>query len=272
MKRTLTLHLPILSAKSWQEYLDANDGDADRAGRAARGDVADRERQNSAARRFVDAYKPLIQHLKLSESPDDAESAGAQAVNTVKQLQTAAGSSGDATKQLEAAHNALKELGIDPAKLKEGVEGAKAKFAEAGEAGKLRRTAEFGKAAKALGFDEAKLAHQLRDETALPEQRKVKVKVRDAQGVETEQEQDVWGLPTLQDGKETAFTPIADHAGVKGFEASLKAAATTPASGITPPAVPATATFTLPTQPAAPAPAPGGAKLDLGGLSTGNAV
>lgn len=261
------LHLPILSAKTWQEYLDANDGDADRAGRAARGDVADRERQNSAARRFVDAYKPLIQHLKLAESPDDAESAGAQAMAAVRQLQTDAGSSGDAAKRLEAAEGALKELGIDLADLKGGVTSAKAKFAEAGEAGKLRRAAEFGKAAKALGFDEVKLAHQLRDEASLPEQRKVKVKVRDAQGTETEQEQDVWGIPTFENGKETAFTPIADHQGVKGFEAALKAATD-------PTPVPAPRAPALPGQPPAPAPAPaGGMKLDLGtGLGTGNAL
>lgn len=264
---TARLHLPILAARTWQEYLDAHDGDADRAGRAARGDVAERERQNSAARRFVDAYRPLIQHLKLPENPDDAEAAGAQALTAAKKLEADAGSSGDATKQLEAAHAALRELGIDPAKLKEGVEGAKAKFANAEKAGKLERESSYGKAAKALGYDEAKLMHQLRDEAGVPEQRKVKVKVRDALGQESEQEQDVWGIPSRDaQGKETAFTPLADHASVKGFEAALKVAS----DPGTPAPIPAPR---LPTQPAAPAPAVGGMKLDLGGgLSTGNAV
>lgn len=264
---TLALHLPAAAAKTWQEYLDAHDGDAEKAGKAARADVASRETQNSAARRFVDAYKPLIEHLKLSTSPDDAESASAQALASVKKLQTDAGTSTDASKALEAAHAALREIGIDPADLKGGIEGAKAKFAQAEKAGKLERAAEYSKAAKALEFDADKLAHQLRDEPGVPELRKTKVKVRDANGTETEQEQDVWGVATRDaQGTETAFTPLAEHASVKGFEAALKIASTpTPA--------PAPRVINLPGQPPAPAPSAGGVKLDLsGGIGTGNAV
>lgn len=221
-KKAFTLfHLPILAARTWQEYLDAHDGDAERAGKAARADVAERERQNSAARRFVDAYKPLIQQLKLPDNPDDAEAASAQALTTVKQLQADAGSSSDASKQLEAAHAALKDLGIDPAKLKEGVDAVKVKFTQAEEAATLRRENAYGKAASALKFDPAKLARILRDEDGMPEQRKVKVQVT-KDGQTTEEERDVWGIAGKDaQGKDT-FTALTDHPDVKGFESSLR--------------------------------------------------
>lgn len=258
------LHLPILAAKSWQEYLDANDGDAERAGKAARADVAERERQNSAARRFVDAYKPLIQHLKLPESPDDAEAVGAQAITTVKQLQSDAGSSSDATKKLEAAHAALKKLGIDPDKMSEGVAAAEAKFARAGKADELERENTFSKAATALKFDATKLARVLRDERGLPELRKVKVKVV-KDGAEAEEERDVWGIPALDaDGKETGFVALSEHPDVKGFESSLRVAGEA-APAVVMPSMPAIATA------GASAPPPAGAVFKLeGGLNTGN--
>lgn len=228
---TARLHLPVLAARTWQEYLDAHEGDAERAGRAARADVAERERQNSAARRFVDAYRPLVQHLQLPESPEDAESVSSQALAAVKKLQADAGSSGDAAQRVTEYEAALRELGIDPAKLKDGITSAKAKFARAGDADKLEREAKFAQAAEKLGFDPKKLQHQLRDETGLPEERKVKVKVRGADGNETEQEQELWGLPVRDaSGKETGFRPLTEHEGVKGFEAALKreGAAATP--------------------------------------------
>lgn len=266
--RPAPLHLPVLAAKSWQEYLDAHDGDAERAGKAARADVAAREGQNSAARRFVDAYKGVIEGLGLPGNPEDAVSAAEQAAAAVKKLKDTAGSSDASSKALEAAHAALRELGIDPEKIPEGVAAAQAKFAKGETADKLQRQVEYGKAAQALGFDGAKLLHQLRDEAGIPELRKQKVKVVQ-NGVETEQEQDVWGIATRDDkGTETAFTPLAEHAGVKGWEASLKAPST-PAG----PAAPVITTPTLVSQPATPAPVVSGAvKLDLGGLSTGNAV
>lgn len=263
-KKFPKVHLPILAARTWQEYLDANEGDADRAGRAARADVAERERQNSAARRFVDAYKPLIQHLKLVDNPDDAEAASAQAIAAVKQLQTDAGSSGDATKKLEAAHAALKKLGIDPDKISEGVASAEAKFARATKADELERENTYSKAATALKFDATKLARVLRDETGLPELRKVKVSVV-KDGVTTEEERDVWGIASRDaQGKETAFVSIADHPDVKGFESSLKVAGDTTT-------VDTNAGMPVVTTAGASAAPPAGATFKLeGGMNTGN--
>lgn len=264
MQKKFLIHLPILAARTWQEYLDAHEGDAERAGRAARADVAERERQNSAARRFVDAYKPLIQHLKLPENPDDADATSSQALTTVKQLQTDAGSSSDASKQLEAAHAALKKLGIDPAKMGEGVAAAEAKFARAATADTLERENSFSKAASALKFDPAKLTRVLRDEANLPELRKVKVQVT-KDGTTTEEEREVWGIPSRDaQGKETGFVSIADHPDVKGFEASLKVAGE-------PITVDTNAGMPVVTTAGASAAPPAGAVFKLeGGLNTGN--
>ncbi len=259
----VALHLPVLAARTWQEYLDAHDGDAERAGKAARADVADRERQNSAARRFVDAYKPLIQHLKLPESPEDADAVSTQALTTVKGLQSAAGSSSDASKALEAAHAALKKLGIDPEKITEGVAAAEAKFARATKADELEREVTFGKAAAALKFDAAKLTRILRDEKGVPELRKVKVSVV-KDGATTEEDRDVWGIPTLDaQGKET-FTALAEHPDVKGFESALRIESA-------PATVDANAGMPVISTGGASTPPPAGATFKLdGGLNTGN--
>lgn len=229
-------HLARCAAKTWQEYLDAHDGDAARAGQAARNDVANREGQNSAARRFQQAYASIVKALGLPDAPDDAEAASAQAGEVVRKLQADAGSSSEAGKQLAAAHKALTDLGIDPAKPADGVAAAQAKFARAGDADRLDREVAYGKAADALGFDGAKLARQLRDEAGLPELRKEKVKVKDAAGNETEQEQEVWGVAVRDaQGKETGFTHLAQHPDVKGWEAALKKGdAAAPAAAIAP--------------------------------------
>lgn len=235
------IHLARCAAKTWQEYLDAHDGDAARAGQAARNDVANREGQNSAARRFQQAYGPIVKTLGLPEAPDDTEAAGTQAGEAVRKLQADAGASGDTAKQLAAAHKALADLGIDPAKLADGVAAAQAKFARAGDADKLDREVAYSKAAEALGFDGTKLARQLRDEASLPELRKEKVKVKDAAGNETEQEQEVWGVAVKDaQGKETGFTHLAEHPDVKGWEAALKKtdSAPAPAPAVVTPATP----------------------------------
>lgn len=261
---TVALHLPVLAARTWQEYLDAHDGDAERAGKAARADVADRERQNSAARRFVDAYKPLIQHLKLPESPEDADAVSTQALTTVKGLQTAAGSSSEASKALEAAHAALKKLGIDPEKITEGVAAAEAKFARATKADELEREVTFGKAAAALKFDAAKLTRILRHEQGVPELRKVKVSVL-KDGVTTEEDREVWGIPTRDAQGQETFTALTEHPDVKGFESSLKVTGDASAAPDVNAGMPVITTG----GPSTPPPAGATFKFD-GGLSTGN--
>ncbi|EYB67029.1 hypothetical protein DEIPH_ctg052orf0025 [Deinococcus phoenicis] len=265
MTRFLTVHLATAAAKTWDEYLSDSDGDAAAAGKKARADLVERERQNSAARRFKQAYEGLVKKLNLSTDPEDAEAAASEANTAVNTLQTQAGSSGDAAKQLEAAQAALRDLGIDPAKLKEGVEAAKLKFSEADKAGKLEREVAYGKAAGALGFDSDRLQRVLRDERGLPELRKVKVKVKAEGGTESEQEQEVWGIAARDDkGTETGFTALADHADVKGFEAALKKA-----DGPAPvtPSVPTTPVFV--SQPATTSNVQPTLKVDAGAIAVG---
>lgn len=260
----LRIHLPRAAAKTWEEYLAAHDGDAEKAGKAARADVAAREAQNSAARRFVDAYGSTIEALGLPAKPDDVGDAQAQASAALTKLQASESTSSEAAKQAAAYADALTQLGIDPAKLKDGIDAAKAKFAQADKAGTLEREVAFGKAAQALGFDAAKFARALRDEQGLPELRKVKVKTVGPDGAEVEQEQDVWGIPARDaSGTETGFTALTEHADVKGWETSLKAASAPAAAP-----APAPATPVLISQPATNGPA-GNAISLAGGLPAG---
>ncbi|WP_155300950.1 hypothetical protein [Deinococcus kurensis] len=246
------LHLPRAAAKSWDDYLAAADGDAEKAGKAARADVVERERQNSAARRFKDAYEPIVKALGLPESvdADDVDATRSRAQQAVTDLQGKSTAGTDAGKKLEAAHAALKKLGIDPEKLTEGVAAAEAKFAQADKASTLEREVAFGKAAQALGFDSAKLARALRDEQGLPTLGKVKVKVTE-NGTEVEREQDAWGYARQDEQGQATFTPLSEHPDVKGWEASLKAAAS--GSGPSPDVI---TTPTLINQPATASGAP----------------
>ncbi|WP_135227535.1 hypothetical protein [Deinococcus fonticola] len=219
MQKTPKIHLPILSARTWQEYLDANDGDAERAGKAARADVADREKQNASVRRFHRVYAKIITDLGLELDPNDEDAAADAAKAAIAKLKSDAGSSDTVSKQLAKAQEALKKLGIDPEKPEDGVKAAEAKFARAATADTLERENAFGKAAAALKFDPGKLAKVLRDEQGVPELRKVKSKNDKGEDVE----QDVWGIPARDEkGTETGFTPLSDHPDVKGFEAALR--------------------------------------------------
>ena len=222
--RRITLCLHLALAKSVQAYLDENNGDAQAALTAAQRDVTQREGQNSSARSFQRAYTKLVETLKLSPAPEDAEAASDAALAAVRTMSEAGASSA----QIAAA---LKKLDLDPAKLAEQVTELRAQAANGAEATTLRRGLAFRDAADGLGYDAAKLAKVLRDEQGLPEKRSLKATV-DGKEVST----DTWGIPSRDAaGKETGFTPLTEHAEVRGFEAALKRA---PESGQpqTPPA------------------------------------
>lgn len=214
----ITLPLHVASAKSVQTYLDENNGDASAALTAAQRDVTQREGQNSSARGFQRAYTKLVETLKLSTTPEDAEAASDAALGAIRSMTEAGASSAQITA-------ALGKLGLDPVKLTEQVGELRAQAANGAEASTLRRGLAFRDAADGLGYDAAKLAKVLRDETGLPEKRTLKSTV-DGKEVSN----DTWGIPSRDaTGKETIFTALTDHPEVRGFEAALKR---TPDSGV----------------------------------------
>src|SRR5689334_779602 len=76
-------------AQTVQKYLDAHDGDAEKALAAAVADVGKRENQNTSARAFKRAYSPLVESLKLptdvdSESETEAQTLAARALTTLQ--------------------------------------------------------------------------------------------------------------------------------------------------------------------------------------------
>lgn len=199
-------------ARSVQEYLDANNGDAAAALTAAQRDVAQREGQNSSARAFQRAYTKLVETLKLPASPDDVDAASDAALTAVRSMTEAGTSSSQITK-------ALSKLGLDPAKLEEQITALKAQAEQGADGIKLRRELAYRDAADALGYDAGKLTKILRDEQGLPVKRTSKVTAEDG----TESETETWGIPSIDAaGKETSFTALTAHPDVRGFEASLK--------------------------------------------------
>lgn len=207
---TLTPHLAL--AKSTQEYLDAHDGDAQKALAAAQRDVAHREGQNSSARSFQRAYTKLVETLKLPTSPDDTDAASDAALSAVKAMGEAGASSAQISK-------ALGKLGLDPSRLEEQVGALKTQAEQGAEGVKLRRELAYRDAADALGYDAGRLVKVLRDEQGLPVKRSVKTTAEDG----TESETETWGIPSVDAaGKETSFTALTAHPDVRGFEAALK--------------------------------------------------
>jgi hypothetical protein len=245
----IRLCLHLLLAKSVQAYLDENSGDASAALTAAQRDVTQREGQNSSARAFQRAYTKLVETLKLSTSPEDAEAASDAALAAVRAMSEA----GATATQVTAA---LKKLDLDPAKLAEQVTELRTQAANGAKAAELERSIAFRDAADGLGYDAGRLAKILRDETGLPEKRTLKTTV---DGKETETE--TWGIPSRDAaGKETGFTALDQHPEVRGFEAALKK---------TPTQAPAAPTFnqpSLPTQRSGTAPPAGGQPLDPGAI------
>ncbi len=239
---TLPLHLAL--AKSTQDYLDAHDGDAQKALAAAQRDVAHREGQNSSARSFQRAYTKLVETLKLPVSPDDTDAASDAALSAVRNMGEAGASSAQIGK-------ALSKLGLDPAKLEEQIGALRTQAEQGAEGVKLRRELAYRDAADALGYDAGKLVKVLRDEQGLPVKRSVKTTAEDGKESETE----TWGIPALDAaGKETGFVSLSAHPDVKGFEAALKKVSdqTQPPGqpGYTQPAQNGQTQFTAPSLPA----------------------
>lgn len=209
---TLCLHLAL--AKSVAEYLSEAGDDKDKALEAARRDVVQREGQNSKARAFQRSYSKLIEKLKLPVDPEDPDAASDAALEAIKGMSDAGANSA----QILAA---LKKAGLDPAKIEEQVQALRTEAAQGAEGVKLKRELAYRDAADALGYDAGKLTKILRDEQGLPEKRTVTTKNEAGEEVKT----DTWGIPSIDAaGKETGFTALAQHADVKGFEASLKKA------------------------------------------------
>ncbi|GGR31408.1 hypothetical protein [Deinococcus ruber] len=212
MTKRLTLHLHLALAKTVQEYLDAHDGDAQKALAAAQRDVAHREGQNSAARGFQRAYTKLVEALKLPVNPDDDAAASDAALAAIKGMSDAGASQTQINK-------VLTKLGLDPSKLEEQITALKTEAAQGAEGVKLKRELAYRDAADALGYDAGKLTKILRDEQSLPVKRSVTVKNEAGEDSTNE----VWGIPSIDaTGKETGFTALNQHPDVKGFEASLK--------------------------------------------------
>lgn len=212
MTKRFRLPIFIALARSVQEYLDANDGDAAKALTAAQRDVTQREGQNSSARAFQRAYTKLVETLKLPASPEDADAASDAALTAVRSLSEA----GATSTQITAA---LKKAGLDPLKIEEQVKALRTEAEQGAEGVKLKRELAYRDAADALGYDAAKLTKILRDEQGLPVKRTSKVTAEDG----TESETETWGIPSIDAaGKETGFTALTAHPDVKPFEASLK--------------------------------------------------
>jgi hypothetical protein len=216
MMNRISIHLSRSKAdvKTVQQYLDAADGDATVALANARADVAAREKQNAAARRFRRAMEPLVGALDIdAELDEDTLAATARAAaerftaqkDAAEQLKSTA----EQVKQGAAAIKAMEALGVT-ADFEAAVEGLTARLAAAGEADKLKRQIALTSAASDLGFDADKLTRILRDEAAAP----VKRKVKGADGTEAEQ----WVIP----GDGEAFTVLTDHADVAAFGSALK--------------------------------------------------
>lgn len=206
MRKSIFLCLHLAAAKTVSEYLSEAGDDKDKALELARRDVVAREGQNSKARAFQRSYSKLIEKMKLPIDPEDPEAASDAALEAIKGMSDAGASSSQITK-------ALSKLGLDPTKLEEQITALRTQ-AEAGVEGvKLKRELAYRDAADALGYDAGKLVKVLRDETGLPEKRKVKVTENGA-----ELEREVWGIPS----ENGAFTPLTEHGEVKGFEAALK--------------------------------------------------
>ena len=93
--------------KSVQQYLDAHEGNAEEALRAAVRDVAQRESQNTAARAFKRAYTPLVESLELpadvdTDSEQEAQALAARALDSL--------SAPPADKEAEGVIDALKAI------------------------------------------------------------------------------------------------------------------------------------------------------------------
>lgn len=186
-------------ARNYQQYLDAHEGNAEEALRAAVRDVAQRESQNTAARAFKRAYAPLVESLKLpvdvdTDTEQEAQTLAARALDGLSK-------DGAAQTLADVYAAALKAAGIDPdalldrlQKLPEGASGDEraAAIAEhvkpvkdaAGRALELERKVSITEAAQALGKPADALAEILEGKTL--EKRTVK----GADGGESEQ----WGI------------------------------------------------------------------------------
>ncbi len=181
--------------------------DAQAQASTARTDADDQRGQNSSARAFRRAYKPLVEALKLptSDLSDEAKA--------VEQATVALATYQNTNPRVEVLTNALKELGGNPDELEPSVQGLKARLAKADRADTLERSQAIRDAAETLGYDHAKLA-RLSGIDGLTQQ-EIKTE-KDGQTTSSK----VWGVPGKDgEGKDT-FTPLKDFAAP--FDASLK--------------------------------------------------
>lgn len=197
-------------AKSWNQYLEAHEGDAEAAGKAAVADIAKRENQNTAARAFKRAYTPLVESLKLpadvdTDSEGEAQTLAARALEGVSKP----GKDEDAEATIDALTALIEtyaeKTGIDLSAVLDGLpdnaddEAVNARIDEAFKPlSSLQSDAYNGKlaqAATALGKPADALAEILEGKTL--EKRTVKA----ADGTESEQ----WGIPTGD-----TFKPLSD--------------------------------------------------------------
>lgn len=183
--------------RSVQQYLDAHEGNAEEALKAAVRDVAQRESQNTAARAFRRAYQPLIEALKLPADVDTDSEQEAQtlAARTLESLSQSDDSEDDAASILLA--ELVDRLKLDLAPLEELADNATDAQVSAaldlalkpvteplGRVQTLEREQAVNKAAQAAGVPADALAEFLGDR--VPVSRKVKGE----DGTET----DVYGL------------------------------------------------------------------------------